>query len=157
LTQKAQNEYNQLLKKQNDMTENMLKRGLIDENGARRTGPELQSINEELESYQEELDEIKLKVRRHRSEVDELSNDSMSLRRQRESIARQMTGLNDVRNQRMAFLEKNDSHLFQATTWLQQNRDKFRQQVFDPVMLELNMKDPRYAKAIVHLSNDWKL
>ena len=52
--------------------------------------------------------------------------------------------LDDVRERRLRSL-KRDGDTFEAACWLRQNRDKLVAHVFDPICVEINVKDVQYA------------
>jgi chromosome segregation ATPase len=56
--------------------------------------------------------------------------------------------LQNVRKQRLEKLKEKDLDTFKAVQWLEENRDKFMGPVYEPMLLEINIKDPRYASAI---------
>lgn len=56
--------------------------------------------------------------------------------------------LQNVRKQRLEKLKEKDLDTFKAVQWLEENRDRFTGPVYEPMLLEINIKDPRYASAI---------
>ncbi|CAO3684313.1 unnamed protein product [Umbelopsis vinacea] len=61
---------------------------------------------------------------------------------------RQLQDLQNVRKQRLEKLKEKDLDTFKAVQWLEENRDRFTGPVYEPMLLEINIKDPRYASAI---------
>ena len=47
----------------------------------------------------------------------------------------QLTEMDDVRNQRLELLCKRDRETWQAIKWLRENRDRFRETVFEPILV----------------------
>lgn len=41
-----------------------------------------------------------------------------------------------------------DNDVYEATMWLRENRGLFKHHVYDPVCLEINVKNKKYADAI---------
>jgi hypothetical protein len=56
--------------------------------------------------------------------------------------------LDDVRNRRLEQLRETESDVYDAVVWLRQNRDMFQKHVFEPVCLEINIKNMKYVDAI---------
>lgn len=54
--------------------------------------------------------------------------------------------MNSIRVQRLQKLENRESHTLRAIQWLEENQDRFRQPIFEPVCMSLNVLDPRYVK-----------
>lgn len=59
-----------------------------------------------------------------------------------------MKQLDDIKERRLRKLDQYYPDVAKAYRWLQNNRDKFIGQVYDPVVLLLNLKDPRYASQV---------
>lgn len=47
----------------------------------------------------------------------------------------QLTEMDDVRNQRLELLCKRDRETWQAIKWLRENRNRFRETVFEPILV----------------------
>lgn len=56
-----------------------------------------------------------------------------------------MYDLDNIREQRLQWLKQNDRDVYDAVIWLSNNRNKFKDHVYDPVYLEINVKDLKYA------------
>lgn len=59
-----------------------------------------------------------------------------------------MKQLDDIKERRLRKLDQFYPDVVKTYRWLQNNRDKFVGQVYDPVVLLLNLKDPRYASQV---------
>lgn len=64
------------------------------------------------------------------------------------NLSESLQDLQDVRTQRLEKLREKDPDTYKAVQWLESNRSRFRGSVYDPILLEMNLKDPRYASAI---------
>ena len=55
--------------------------------------------------------------------------------------------INNVRTQRLQRLEQRKEYAtVEVMAWLQSNQQLFKQPIFEPVCMSLNIRDPRYAK-----------
>jgi len=59
-----------------------------------------------------------------------------------------LADLQNVRKQRLEKLREKDLDTYKAVQWLEKNRDRFTGNVYEPILLELNVRDSRYASAI---------
>ncbi|XP_034445618.1 structural maintenance of chromosomes protein 5 [Hippoglossus hippoglossus] len=103
--------------------------------------PQINAINVELRSIQEERAKIEGEKADLRRERDNVFAESKMLERK----------LNDMTNMMNAKEEKlrgrhRDTH--SALQWLRQNRNMFAGNVYEPMMLMINVKDPCFAKYV---------
>ncbi|KAG0322108.1 Structural maintenance of chromosomes protein 5, partial [Linnemannia gamsii] len=56
--------------------------------------------------------------------------------------------LEDTKNRKLQALKNVDNDVYEATMWLRENRGLFKHHVYDPVCLEINVKNKKYADAI---------
>ncbi|KAM3872303.1 structural maintenance of chromosomes protein 5-like [Diretmus argenteus] len=103
--------------------------------------PQLDAVNAELKRNREERASIQGEVADLRREMDNHSAESKLLAKK----------LNDMNNMMKAKEEKlkgrhRDTHT--ALQWLRQNRQLFTGNVHEPMMLVINVKDPRFAKYV---------
>ena len=59
-----------------------------------------------------------------------------------------MKQLDDIKERRLRKLDQFYPDVVKTYRWLQNNRDKFVGRVYDPVVLLLNLKDPKYASQV---------
>lgn len=59
-----------------------------------------------------------------------------------------MDELEDVKNRKLQALRNVDNDVYEAVVWLRQNRHLFKNHVFDPICLEINVKNKKFADAI---------
>lgn len=64
----------------------------------------------------------------------------MLLSRNAEDELRKMQ---DVRSQRLQMLQKFDRWAYDALMWLQSNQHRFQQPILEPIMVSVNVVDPR--------------
>ncbi|XP_014666674.1 PREDICTED: structural maintenance of chromosomes protein 5-like [Priapulus caudatus] len=63
-------------------------------------------------------------------------------------IEAELRQLKDVRNHRLMKLRQKSKHAHDAVLWLQENRDRFKKPIHEPIMLVVNMYDSRMAKYV---------
>lgn len=56
--------------------------------------------------------------------------------------------MKSVQNIRLQALKNRHADTFTAFEWLRANRDQFTGRVYNPILLELNLKDSKYAAHI---------
>lgn len=61
---------------------------------------------------------------------------------------RKLASLNDTLHQRIEYMRNNQEDAFKAYTWLQANRQNFRGRIFNPIMIEITVRDKESAKYI---------
>ncbi|XP_060807811.1 structural maintenance of chromosomes protein 5 [Amyelois transitella] len=54
--------------------------------------------------------------------------------------------LQNVDEKRLEVLRNYSDHAYQAVMWLRENKDRFNSPVHEPMMLEINFTDPKYAR-----------
>jgi len=83
-----------------------------------------------------------------RSAIDGINLENRTLWATLDDSRRKLEALDNVRHQRLQALQIADRHAFQAVQWLRENKQLFSGNVYEPVLLEASMKDPRYAAAV---------
>ena len=56
--------------------------------------------------------------------------------------------MENVRNQRLAMLQKKDRNTFDAIQWLHNHQHQFQQPILEPVAVSVNIKDRRYEAQV---------
>lgn len=78
----------------------------------------------------------------------ETTREISKLKNELESLLKRLTNLKSVREEKLGKLKNGFNHSYKAIEWLNANRDKFQGEVYEPMFLLINIKDPRYAKYI---------
>ncbi|XP_069672097.1 structural maintenance of chromosomes protein 5 [Periplaneta americana] len=117
---------------------------------------DLQNASEEsVDMIQEELEKLRIEMN-HKAAA------TMALRQERENL---QTGLEsvvldvrakenekqkieDVGNQRLEILRRRRNHVYEAVMWFRRNKDNFRYNIFEPMMLEINVTVAGNAKYV---------
>ncbi|KAG0216880.1 Structural maintenance of chromosomes protein 5 [Mortierella sp. NVP41] len=61
---------------------------------------------------------------------------------------RRITALEDVKHQKLENLRTMDNDAYEAVLWLRENRHRFQQHVFDPIGMEINVKNMKLVNPI---------
>ncbi|XP_069778614.1 structural maintenance of chromosomes protein 5 isoform X2 [Narcine bancroftii] len=108
--------------------------------------PEIDQITTTLRKVQEEKGAID-------SEKAELRREKENLEREKKNVLANIKRLEDMMNFKEAKLQDRFRDTYNAVVWLRENRNKFHAHIYEPIMLELNMKDSRNAKYVeTHIS-----
>uniref|UniRef100_A0A4W3I3Y1 Structural maintenance of chromosomes protein 5 n=1 Tax=Callorhinchus milii TaxID=7868 RepID=A0A4W3I3Y1_CALMI len=110
------------------------------------------------DNVQPELDSISRSLRKVQEERGAIDGEKADLRRDKENLEREKKSkcisdfqnkrLEDMMNIKETRLRDRFRDTYNAILWLRENKDKFKGRIFEPIMLELNMKDSRNAKYI---------
>ncbi|XP_006002040.1 structural maintenance of chromosomes protein 5 [Latimeria chalumnae] len=105
--------------------------------------PEIDSVSSELRHIQEE----KIKADGERTE---LHRDKENCERERMRITNEIKQLEDMIKVKEDKLRQRFRDTYDAVMWLRENRDRFRGNVYEPIMLVINMRDAKFAKYVEH-------
>ncbi|NXX12678.1 SMC5 protein, partial [Podargus strigoides] len=113
--------------------------------------PQIDAVNNELKKLQEERANID-------SDISDVTAEEMNQEREKKRIIGRLEQLNDMMNMKEENLKERFPDTHTALLWLRKNRDKFKKKVCEAMMLEINMKNNRYAKYVEnHISaNDMR-
>ncbi|XP_064032553.1 structural maintenance of chromosomes protein 5 [Pogoniulus pusillus] len=113
--------------------------------------PQIDAVNNELKKLQEEKANID-------SDISDTTAEKMNKEREKRRTVDRLEQLNNIMNMKEEHLKVTFQDTHTALMWLRKNKDKFKKIVCEPMMLEINMKDNRYAKYIEnHISaNDMR-
>ncbi|KAJ1654571.1 Structural maintenance of chromosomes protein 5 [Dispira simplex] len=105
-------------------------------------------INRNLADISERNRELHAKVRELQGKQQDVVRESRQVNDKIASKHQELVNLDDVRNQRLLALQKFNVDSYQAVQWLRQNRSQFDQPVFEPICLEIDLKDPQHSHAV---------
>ncbi|XP_047555284.1 structural maintenance of chromosomes protein 5 isoform X2 [Lutra lutra] len=117
---------------------------------------------ENCENLQPHIDAITNDLRRVQDEkalcegeVIDKRGEKESLEKERKSVGDNIVRFDNLMNQKEDKLRQRYRDTYDAVLWLRNNRDKFKQRVYEPIMLTINMKDNKNAKYIEnHISSN---
>jgi hypothetical protein len=104
------------------------------------------------DEVQQKVKKVTSEIQKFRRHVTELQNqkDELVAARQTKSaqlraVENESNRLENVKQQRLNRLQTLDRDAYEAVLWLRANKHLFKEEVFDPIMLELNVLDPNDA------------
>ncbi|TKY84500.1 hypothetical protein EX895_006401 [Sporisorium graminicola] len=81
-------------------------------------------------------------------QIQDVNVESQTIDRGLNAYRQQLAQLDDVPQQRLEKIRAADEGVYKAVMWLRQNQHRFRKPVHEPVLLEISLKDQRYAAAV---------
>jgi chromosome segregation ATPase len=102
---------------------------------------QIRNIRETIRMLDAENEEAQDNLNEHVTEVRDLDRELNDQRRQ-------LDELDNIKHNRLMILQKADNDTFRAVEWLRKNSGVFKEKVYEPVMLELSIKDQRWASAV---------
>ncbi|CAL1606066.1 unnamed protein product [Knipowitschia caucasica] len=103
--------------------------------------PRINEVNQELRRIQIERGRIE-------GEKADLSREKNNLFSEYKMLEKRLSDMNNMMNVKEEKLRNSHRDTFAALQWLRENKQMFRGNVHGPMMLEINMKDPNYAKYV---------
>ncbi|XP_060572956.1 structural maintenance of chromosomes protein 5-like [Ruditapes philippinarum] len=113
--------------------------------------PLLEKVNRGMRETQQKLGHINMEGENLRGKIE-------GRRRNINGMSKDLQALRNIENQRLQTLRAKHKDTYDAVMWLRENRDKFKGNIHEPIMLCVNMKDPHMAKYLEnHISfNDMR-
>ncbi|KAM6985951.1 structural maintenance of chromosomes protein 5 [Aplochiton taeniatus] len=113
--------------------------------------PRIEAINAELKGIQEEKNKIEGEKADLRQEKDNLNGELRLLKNKLQTM-------NNMMNAKEEKLRARSKDTHTAIQWLRKSKNMFKGNVYEPMMLVINVKDPKFAKYVEnHISfNDLK-
>uniref|UniRef100_A0A803VS75 Structural maintenance of chromosomes protein 5 n=1 Tax=Ficedula albicollis TaxID=59894 RepID=A0A803VS75_FICAL len=110
--------------------------------------PQIDAVNTELKKLQEERANID-------NDISDLRAEKNSQEREEKRIIDRLGQLNNIMHMKEENLKMRFRDTHSALMWLRNNKDKFKKQTCEPMMLEINVKDSAHAKYIEnHISDN---
>ncbi|XP_036186765.1 structural maintenance of chromosomes protein 5 isoform X7 [Myotis myotis] len=103
--------------------------------------PQIDDITNDLRRVQDEKESCE-------SEIIDKLKERETLEKEKKSVNDQIVQFDNLMNQKEDKLRQRYRDTYDAVLWLRNNRDKFKQRVYEPIMLMINMKDNKNAKYI---------
>jgi len=134
----------------------LIEKGLIDQNGqelynnanSNNKNTELGKIQSKLDEKTQQLFGIDDEVRSIQNREQEIRNQNLIYNDEIDRIRKQLSDLDDIRNQRLNLLKRFHRPTYEANLWLEKNKLMFKKKVFSPVLIEINPKNKECAAAI---------
>ncbi|KAF9183789.1 Structural maintenance of chromosomes protein 5 [Haplosporangium sp. Z 767] len=109
---------------------------------------EKEALNEKINALVEETRGTKDRIEYLQSKQTEIVEESKRINGKMVQNTKRVDALDDIRNRRLEQLGRSDRHVYQAVLWLRQNRHLFKKHVFEPVCLELNIKNMNIVNVV---------
>ncbi|CAN8220491.1 unnamed protein product [Coccothraustes coccothraustes] len=110
--------------------------------------PQIDAVNTELKKLQEEKANID-------NDISDLRAEKNNQEREEKRIIDRLGQLNNIMHMKEENLKMRFRDTHSALMWLRNNKDKFKKQTCEPMMLEIYMKDSRHAKYVEnHISSN---
>ncbi|KAG0086782.1 Structural maintenance of chromosomes protein 5 [Podila epicladia] len=137
-----------------------LKRKIVAQVELVENAPSEDSIARDKDALQIQVNELAQVARDIKDRIDNLQlaqediiRDSKKAGANLSDKRRRLVALDDIRNRRLDQLRETESDVYDAVVWLRQNRALFQKHVFEPVCLEINIKNMKYVDAIENVLN----
>ncbi|ORX81645.1 P-loop containing nucleoside triphosphate hydrolase protein [Anaeromyces robustus] len=142
--------------------EELIEKGIIDQDGQELVNKrglndrstEVGRIQYELEEKGRKLVDIDSEVRSIQDQEQEIRQQNLYYNEEIEKIRKQLSDLDDIKNQRLNLLQRFSKPAYIANQWLEKNRTMFKKHVFSPIVLEINPKSKESAAAIEAFSGN---
>jgi chromosome segregation ATPase len=146
-TSKLENELHLAQNALADKKNKLLQKGMMTETGAMINGPEHELINDRMMQLAQDIQEANQLRMKLEQALDDVKVEAEKLRIRRDQNEASQRNLTDSRAQVLRTLERMDSNVTRAVHWLRQNGNLFSQHVFEPVCMEITVRDAKYAAA----------
>ncbi|WFC94953.1 Structural maintenance of chromosomes protein 5 [Malassezia brasiliensis] len=115
---------------------------------AEQAPPASAEVDAELRSVKAEMRSVGEEMRDGEAQLAELAGEARQQAVRRQHAEQQLAQLNNLRHQRLQILAHADRDTFNAVQWLASHRAIFQHEVYDPVLVLLDVKQPAAARAI---------
>ncbi|KAI8823741.1 uncharacterized protein EV422DRAFT_368077 [Fimicolochytrium jonesii] len=128
----------------------LIESGILSEDGETQgeVGGELAELSARIEGKNQELRKLAEKSDTIRQANTDLCREAQHLRTQRDRKMSELENFDSVRNQKLELIKREAKDVYDAIMWLRDNQGLFEKKVYEPVVLEINVKDPRYSEAV---------
>nr|DBA11453.1 TPA_inf: SMC5 [Moesziomyces aphidis] len=117
---------------------------LGDEPGAQDTA----EVEAAMRAARAQQDDCSTRCNDMQRQLQDVRVESQTIDRGMQNYREQLAQLDNVPQQRLEKIRSADEHVYRATMWLRENQHRFRKRVHEPVLLEIALKDQRYAAAV---------
>lgn len=104
----------------------------------------------EIKRLEDEIEVVKQKLLQSNRDKAAVEDKLRNLVREIEEIKRKREQINAVRDKKINIVTSRRPDAYRVIDWLARNRDKFRKEVFLPMMCDIDVKDPRDAAVVEH-------
>lgn len=109
-----------------------------------------------VEAVHDQMKEFDGKINDYRQNIGHLENARRQINERIEqyirpklvSIDHRISSMNSEVNAKLNFLHKKFPDVYKAVMWLRDNKDQFQGKIYEPLILEINVRSPDYCKYI---------
>nr|DBA11451.1 TPA_inf: SMC5 [Kalmanozyma brasiliensis] len=105
-------------------------------------------IEAEFRGKRKKYDDLSTRRGDIQRQIGEVNLESHTIDKSTDNCRQRLAQLDSVPQQRLEMLRNADSGTYKAVLWLRENQHRFRKPVHEPVLLEISLKDQRYASAV---------
>ncbi|KAJ9479932.1 Structural maintenance of chromosomes protein 5 [Pseudozyma hubeiensis] len=105
-------------------------------------------IEADMRSKRDKLGDCHTRRGDIKRQIQDVNFESQNLDKGLHTYRQQLAQLDNVPQQRLEKIRSADENVYKAVVWLRENQHKFRKTVHEPVLLEISLKDQRYAAAV---------
>uniref|UniRef100_A0A671EF33 Structural maintenance of chromosomes protein 5 n=1 Tax=Rhinolophus ferrumequinum TaxID=59479 RepID=A0A671EF33_RHIFE len=106
------------------------------------------NLQPQIDAITNDLRRVQDKKELCEGEIIDKHKERETLEKEKKSVNDQIVQFDNLMNQKEDKLRQRYRDTYDAVLWLRNNRDKFKQGVYEPIMLTINMKDNKNAKYI---------
>lgn len=117
--------------------------------------PAIESLNRKIQESIEHVSKLKGEWTSITNSKNDLATEITRLRAREKSLIDETTQLDSVRHRRLQSLRRANDQLYNAIMWLRDNIEKFSGRVQEPMILDMEVTDPSYAR-VVESCIPWK-
>ncbi|SPO27738.1 related to SMC5 - Structural maintenance of chromosomes, required for cell viability [Ustilago trichophora] len=117
---------------------------LGDEPGVQDTA----ELEAEMRRIREKLNDCHTRRGDIQRQIQDVNVESQTIDKGTQAYRQQLAQLDNVPQQRLEKIRVADENVYKAVMWLRENQHRFRKPVHEPVLLEISLKDQRYAAAV---------
>ncbi|GBG67284.1 hypothetical protein CBR_g88572 [Chara braunii] len=109
--------------------------------------PPIMNRTAELEDLSKQAKELEMALREKQREQQEKQGETQALYKKLQWCSDRLEAIMNAKDQRLRLLaQRLDRHIMQTYQWVQENRGRFRGEVFGPVLLEVNVPQKEHAQ-----------
>ncbi|XP_076330468.1 structural maintenance of chromosomes protein 5-like [Tachypleus tridentatus] len=118
------------------------------ENELERLSVDNQDVFPLLSEVSKEIAEVSRKIYTVGNEKENVKTNIEANENRIKGTERLLNRIKDVGCQRLEMLRRKNKSAYDAVIWLRENEQKYKRKIYEPVMLQINVKNPEWAKYV---------
>lgn len=110
--------------------------------------PDTRTLDTRIRSIRDDMRSLYADAEEARVEQNEIAVEVKGLDGETDTVRRRLAELDSVKHARLALLQRADQDTYRAVLWLREHSVLFKEKVYEPVMLEVSIRDPAMAAAV---------